>query len=59
MPVQECLQAHTDKEHKMEKDDENGEFPHAVKLRDYSFSLYHGSNLNESLQILVQITSVP
>ena len=34
---------------KMEEDDENGEFPHAVKLRDYIFCIYRGSNLNESI----------
>ena len=49
MSVQERLQARTDEEHKMEGDYENGEFPHAVKLRDYIFSLYHDSNLNECL----------
>ena len=43
----------------MEEDDENGEFLHAVKLRDYLFCLYRGSNLIESLWTLVQIASVP
>ena len=38
-----------DEEHKMEEDDENGEFLHAVKLRDYLFLLYDGSDLNENL----------
>ena len=33
----------------MEEDNENGEFPHAVKLRGYLFPFYQGSNLNESL----------
>ena len=46
LPVQERLQARTDEEHKIEEDDENGEFPHVVKLRDYLFLLYRGSNLN-------------
>ena len=49
VPVQERLHARTDEEHKMVEDNENGGFPHAVKLRDYLFLLYHCSNLNESL----------
>ena len=57
--VQERLQARTDEEHKMEEDSENGEFPHSIKLRDNLLSIYHGSTLNERLQILVQIASVP
>ena len=44
---------------KMEEDDGNGEFPHAVKLRDYLFCLYHSSNFNGSLWTLVQVASVP
>ena len=53
MPVQERLQAHTDEEHKMEEDNENGEFPHAVnlKFRDYLFCLYHVDSRSNCLDL--------
>ena len=49
LPVQECMQAHMGKDMKMEEDNENGEFLHAVELRDYIYCLYCSSNSNESL----------
>ena len=40
----------------MEEDDENGECPHALKLRDSLFSLYRGGISNKSL---IPIAFVP